>query len=139
MGRNQLFLIFANNSRSKRNKKNPTHAFIDIGKQERCAKSQQKKLSCRVVGARRSFQIFRQNIWFLENNMALSKFLYGVLQKLQYYQIIIKSVHKKQFYFNHASHLNINVKIDNDDFILFNVVNFNVDKDNVVKRCFDVV
>ena len=26
------FLIFANNSRSKQNKKNPTYAFVDIGK-----------------------------------------------------------------------------------------------------------
>ena len=32
-----------------------------------------------VVGARQSFQIFRQNISFLENNRALSKFLYGIL------------------------------------------------------------
>ena len=28
---------------------------------------------------------------------------------LNYYQIIIKSVHKKPFYFNHASHLNCSV------------------------------
>ena len=28
-----------------------------------------------VVGARQSFQIFRQKTWFLENNRALSKFL----------------------------------------------------------------
>ena len=44
-----------------------------------CAKFQQKILNCRVVGARQSFQIFRQNTWFLENNRALSKFLYGIL------------------------------------------------------------
>ena len=31
-----------------------------------------------VVGARQSFQLFRQKTWFLENNRALSKFLYGV-------------------------------------------------------------
>ena len=31
-----------------------------------------------VVGARQSFQFFRQKTWFLENNRALSKFLYGV-------------------------------------------------------------
>ena len=32
-----------------------------------------------VVGARQSFQFFRQkNLKFLENNRALSKFLYGV-------------------------------------------------------------
>ena len=28
----RLFLIFANNSRSKQNKKNPTRPFVDIGK-----------------------------------------------------------------------------------------------------------
>ena len=38
-----------------------------------------------VVGARQSFQFFRQNTWFLKNNRALSKFLYGIL----YYLIII--------------------------------------------------
>ena len=39
--------------------------------------------------------------------MALSKFLYGILHYLiSSNQIIIKSVHQKQFYFNHASHLN---------------------------------
>ena len=32
------FLIFANNSWSKQNKKNPTHPFVDIGKEETCAK-----------------------------------------------------------------------------------------------------
>ena len=35
-----------------------------------------------VVGARQSFQIFRQNTWFLENNRALSKFLFGTLNYL---------------------------------------------------------
>ena len=38
-----------------------------------------------VVGARQSFQIFRQNTWFLENNRDLFKLLCGVL----HYQIII--------------------------------------------------
>ena len=28
----QVFFIFANNSRSKENKKNPEHPFVDIGK-----------------------------------------------------------------------------------------------------------
>ena len=73
------FLIFANNSRSKQNKKNTEHSFVDIGKWETCAKFQQKILICRVVGARQSFQIFRQNIWSLENNRALSKCLHGIL------------------------------------------------------------
>ena len=40
---------------------------------------QQKILNCRVVGDRQSFQIFRQNTWFLENKRALSKFLDGIL------------------------------------------------------------
>ena len=62
-------------------KKNPTHPFVDIGKLKMCAKFQQKILNCRVVGARQSFQIFRQNTWFLENR-ALSKFLYGILHYL---------------------------------------------------------
>ena len=82
MRRSQVFLIFAHNSRSKRNKKNPTHPFVDIGKYETCAKFQQKILNCRVAGARQSFQIFRQNTWFLEHNRALSKSLYGIFRYL---------------------------------------------------------
>ena len=31
-----------------------------------------------VFGASESFQFFRQKAWFLENNRALSKVLYGV-------------------------------------------------------------
>ena len=45
------FLIFANNSRPKQNKKNPTHHFVDIGKKETCAKFQKKILNSMVVGA----------------------------------------------------------------------------------------
>ena len=30
-----------------------------------------------VVGARQSFQFFRQKTWFVEDNRALTKFLYG--------------------------------------------------------------
>ena len=30
-----------------------------------------------VVGAHQTFQFFRQKNWFLNNNRALSKFLYG--------------------------------------------------------------
>ena len=49
-----------------------------------------------VVGARQSFQFFRQETLFLENNRTLSKFLHGILHYLfEHYQIIIKSVHKK--------------------------------------------
>ena len=46
-----------------------------------------KKLNSRVVGARQSFRIFRQNTGFLESNRALSKVLYGILR---YVIIIIK-------------------------------------------------
>ena len=45
-----------------------------------CAKFQQKLLNSIVVRARKSFQFFGQNTWFLENNRLLSKFLYGMLQ-----------------------------------------------------------
>ena len=51
---------FINNSISKQNKKNPTHPFVDIRKTETCAKFQQKTLNSTVVGARQSFQYFRQ-------------------------------------------------------------------------------
>ena len=39
------FFTFLNNSRSKQNKKNPEHPFLDIGKLETYAKFQQKILS----------------------------------------------------------------------------------------------
>ena len=35
-----------------------------------------------LVGACQIFQFFKQNIWFLENNRALSKFLNGILHYL---------------------------------------------------------
>ena len=35
-----------------------------------------------VVGARQSFQFFRQKTWFLENIRALSIFLHGILHYL---------------------------------------------------------
>ena len=82
MCRNQVFLIFANNPRFKQNKKKSAYPFVDIGKKETCVKFQQKILNCRVVEAGQSFQIFRQNGWFLENNRALSKFLYEILHNL---------------------------------------------------------
>ena len=44
-----------------------------------CAKFQQKILNCRIIGARQGYQTFRQNTWFLEDNRALSKLLYGIL------------------------------------------------------------
>ena len=59
-------------------KKNPEHAFVDIGKKETFAKFQQRTLNSMVVGARQSFQFLRLKTWFLKNNRALSKFLFGV-------------------------------------------------------------
>ena len=82
MRRNQVFLVIANNSRSKQNKKNPEHTFVGIGKSETCAKFQQKILNSMVVGARQNFQFFRQKTWLLENSRALSKFLYEILHYL---------------------------------------------------------
>ena len=47
--------IFANNSGSKQNKKNPEHSFVGNIKQETCAKFQKKILKSTVVGARQGF------------------------------------------------------------------------------------
>ena len=69
-------MIFSNNSRSQQNKKNPEDPFVDS------ATFQQKIMNSMVVGARQGFQFFRQKTWFLKNNRALSKFLYGVLNYL---------------------------------------------------------
>ena len=55
-------------------KENPEQPFVDIGKKETCAKFQQNILNSMVVGARQSFQFFRQIIWFLGNNRTLPKF-----------------------------------------------------------------
>ena len=77
------FLIFAKNSRSKQNNnKKPEHPFVDIGKWETCKKFQLKVFNPTVVGARQSFHFFRQSNWFLENNRALSKVLYGIFNYL---------------------------------------------------------
>ena len=75
-------MIFSNNSRSQQNKKNPEDPFVDIGKLETCATFQQKIMNSMVVGARQGFHFFRQKTWFLKDNRALSKFLYGVLNYL---------------------------------------------------------
>ena len=58
-----------------------------------CTKFQQKLLKSTAAGACQSFQIFRQNTWFLENNRALSKFLYEIL----HYLISITILYKNQF------------------------------------------
>ena len=60
----------------------PEHPFVDIGKQKTYTKFQQKLLNFMVVEVRQSFQFFRQNTWFLENDTALSKFCYGILHYL---------------------------------------------------------
>ena len=63
-----VFYIFIHTSRSKQNKKNSKHYFLDIIKQRTCAKFQQKKLNSMVVGTCQIFQFFRQKTWFLGNN-----------------------------------------------------------------------
>ena len=63
---------FINNSRSKQNKENPEHPFVHIGKTKMCTKFYQKILNSVVVGARQSFQFFREITWFLGNKRALS-------------------------------------------------------------------
>ena len=42
--------------------------LVDIVNSETCAKFQLIILNSVVVGARESFQFFRQNAWFLRNN-----------------------------------------------------------------------
>ena len=58
-----------------------------------------------VVGAHQSFQFFTQNIWFLKNNRALSKFVYGILHYLiSITKLSKESVQISQFYINNTSH-----------------------------------
>ena len=83
-------------------------------------------MNCRVGGARQSFQIFRQNTWFLEISRALSDFFNGIshylisIIKLQKNQSIKKQ--RKSRYFNHASHLNVSVYLTS---FLFTFLNSN--------------
>ena len=65
------FYTFINNSRSKQNKKNPAHPYVDITKQKTCAEFQQKIWNPMIVGARQSFQFFRQKTYFIGNNRCL--------------------------------------------------------------------
>ena len=67
-----------NDSRSKQNKENLEHAFVDIGKTETCAEFQQKIVNSMVVCVRQSFQFFRQITWFFGNKRALSKCEYWI-------------------------------------------------------------
>ena len=46
------------------------------------SKVSEKKTNSMVAEARQSFQFFRQKVWFLENDRALSKFLYVILLSL---------------------------------------------------------
>ena len=73
-----FFTFFFNNSRSKQKRKYPEHPFVDIVKQETCAKFQQKRINFVGDGAPQSFQFFRQITWFHENNRALPKFRYRI-------------------------------------------------------------
>ena len=56
-----------------------------------------------VVGARQSFQIFRQKTWFLGINRGLTSFRYRILHNLISNTKLF--VRKNQFQINHASHL----------------------------------
>ena len=66
MCRKQMFLIFANDSRSEQNIKNPEHAFVDIGKQETCVNLSKRILSAMAVGTCQSFQFLRHIPGFLK-------------------------------------------------------------------------
>ena len=82
--------------------------FVKIVKQEICAKFQQQLLNSMVVKARQSFQFFRQKYLVSQKQRALGQIFGQDFASLnQYYQIIKKSVHKTQFYINHASHLKL--------------------------------
>ena len=60
-----------------------------------------------LVGALQSFQFFRQNTWFLENNRALPNFFMRFcITKLVLPKLQKKSVLKTQIHINHVSHLN---------------------------------
>ena len=76
------FVIFGSNWRSKQNKENYKHFFVYIGKWVTYVKFQLKIFNSVVVGAHQHFQFFQTNAWFLENNRALSKFLYDILNYL---------------------------------------------------------
>ena len=82
--------------------------FVKIVKQEMCAKFQQQLLNSMVVKARQSFQFFRQKYLVSQKQRALGQIFGQDFASLnQYYQIIKKSVHKTQFYINHACHLKL--------------------------------
>ena len=80
--------------------------FVKIVKQEMCAKFQQQLLNSMVVKARQSFQFFRQKYLVSQKQRALGQ-IFGQDFASRNYQIIKKSVHKTQFYINHACHLKL--------------------------------
>ena len=76
----RLFLFSLDLEFSEKNRKDlvSTHSFStlllitqDLISGKRCAKFQQKIIKSMVVGARQSFQFFRQKAWFLGNNRGL--------------------------------------------------------------------
>ena len=60
----------------------PHTLLLTLVKTETCAKFQPKILNCTVVGARQSFQFFRQITLFLGNKRALPKCKYCILHHL---------------------------------------------------------
>ena len=60
-----------------------------------------------VVGARQSFQFFRQTTQFLRKIELCLNLAIGFCVLNQCYQIIKKSVRKSQIYVDHANHLNL--------------------------------
>ena len=75
------FLILTNNSSSKKIKSISHTLLYTLLSRERVQNFNKNHWSL-VVGARQSFQFLRQNTSFLENNRALSEFLYGILHYL---------------------------------------------------------
>ena len=75
-----LFLFSLDLEYSEKNRKDlvSAHSFStlllitqDLISRKTCAKFQQKIIKSMVVGARQSFQFFRQKAWFLGNNRGL--------------------------------------------------------------------
>ena len=77
-----VFYIFVNNSRSKQNKKIPNTLLQTLVSRKRVQNFSKNVLNSLVVGARQSFQFFRQVTWFLGNYRALPKFRYQILHYL---------------------------------------------------------
>ena len=78
----RVFLILFRSWVINKNVKNECAETRSFWSRKRVGSFGKKILNSMVVGARQSFQFSRQKTWFLENNRALSKFLYGVLHYL---------------------------------------------------------